>query len=405
MLRNLLLAVVTGIFALSSTVVPLYAADGETTDGSQEPSGIHRPVTSLELQELEREISRGTRSNIEVISDYRNRTGDLNNQLNYWRGGARLNYKWGPSTFLYIQGLETFYLTRDRVLDEQGTNLTAGIRRSLSDAVEVQFEGGATRFSTGATSVNGLGSVQYKTPGGSTIYVRGSRTNVEESLLSAAGIRPVTGPFAGQLVGQVMDNRGVAGATYRLSSRFDLFGEGGLGARTGRNVESNFLREATGGAGFNVLANPIDSPFSMLRASYAFDYFGFDKDLFGFGGASLLDRFGRPVPLTNLGSDRISPVVAPGNAGVGGYFSPSWFVSNVGRVEMQGRPRPNIEYRVSGFAGAQDYAGSTSRVADGFWGSVTIRLSDHFSIPVTYLRDNVGPFVQQSFLVRLTINL
>jgi hypothetical protein len=362
-------------------------------------------VTSQEIKELEQEVSGATRSSIEGIVDYQTHNGDLNNHLDFWRGGARLNYKWRGSTLLYLQGTETFFMPQGRILDEHGTNLTAGIKEDVSDAVEAQFQGGATRFSNGGTTVNGLVGVRYNAPGGSVLYVRGNRTNVEESLLSAAGIRPVAGPFAGQLVGQVMDNRGVVGGTLRLSNHFDVFAEGGAGVRTGRNVDSNFFKEANGGAGVNLITGSSDSSLSLLRVSYMADYFGFDKNLLGFGGVSFLDASGSPVPVSQLGSDDLSPATASGNPGVGGYFSPSRFLSNVGRLELRGRPSSGFEYYLSGFAGEQNYTGTSTRAAEGFLGTATFLLSPRFSVPITYARENFGPFVQQSIFFRLSVAL
>jgi hypothetical protein len=80
-------------------------------------------------------------------------------------------------------------------------------------------------------------------------------------------------------------------------------------------------------------------------------------------------------------------------------------VSNIGRLQLRGRLHPNVQYDVSGFVGAQDYTGSPSRLASGFFGSVTLRLRDRFSVPVSYGYDNVGPFTQRSLLVRLAVQL
>ncbi|HZT28585.1 MAG TPA: cellulose synthase subunit BcsC-related outer membrane protein [Bryobacteraceae bacterium] len=378
----------------------LSAADAKSDD-----SGIDRPVTSQEVQQLKQEISDYTSSSVEGIFDYHTETGDLNNRLDFLRYGARVNYKWSPDSTLYFRALGTSYMTTGRVFDEQAINLTAGIHKSVSESTSVQFEAGASRFTTSATTVNALGSLEFKTDNGSSLYLRGSRTNVEESLLSASGIRPTRGPFAGQLVGLVMDNRGLAGGVFKITSRFDVSAEGGGGVRTGENVESNLFKTASAGAGFNLVAEPDDSPVTLLRASYGLDYFGFDKNLLGYGGVSLMDARGLPLLPAQVGGDNISPLALSTNPGVGGYFSPAQFVSSVARVELRGRPNPAFEYQVSGFIGTQDYTGSERRRADGFFASVTLRLSDRFSLPVTYLRDNFGPFVQQSLFLRLVARL
>jgi hypothetical protein len=374
-------------------------------DPSGPESGMDRPVNSREIEQLKREISDSSASAVQGIFEYHTESGDLNNRLDFWRYGAQVNYRWKPETMLYLRATDTSYLTIGRVLDEQGFNLTGGIRTSLSETVDLQVEAGGTRFSTDSATANALGTLRYKASGGSALYVTASRTNVEESLLSVTGIHPQFGPFAGHLVGQVMDNRVVGGGLLKLTQRLDVNVEGGGGARTGQNVETNSFRRVGAGAGFNLIASADESSRSLLRVSYGLDYFSFDKDLLGYGGASLTDPRGLPISIPLLGSDGISPLASPGNPGVGGYFSPQDFVSHVGRVEMRGRPHPNVQYDISAFLGAQDYTGSPQRRANGFFGSVTLRLSDRFSVPVTYVYDNFGPFTQHSLFIRLGVKL
>jgi hypothetical protein len=91
--------------------------------------------------------------------------------------------------------------------------------------------------------------------------------------------------------------------------------------------------------------------------------------------------------------------------GLGGYFSPERYVSNLGRIELRGRPDRLFEYRLAGFVGSQSYTGSDLRAATGFSATAAFRLNDTFSLPVTYLWDNVGPFKQQSVIFRLVARL
>jgi hypothetical protein len=390
----------TILFLLASGAGRLSAADE-----SDQRSGINRPVTSQEIDQLKQDISDSSSSNVQGIFEYHAENGDLNNRLDFLRYGGQINFRWNPDTVVYFRATHTSYLTIGGALDEHGFNGTGGVRTSLSEAVDLQVEAGYTRFSTDSSTVNALGTLRYKASSGSTLYATASRTNVEESLLSATGIRPIFGPFAGQLVGQVMDNRAVGGGLLKLTRRFDISAEGGGGARTGHKIDTNGFRTVSAGAAFNLIADSEESSLSLVRASYGLDYYGFDEDLFGYGGASLSDRRGRPIPIPLLGADGISPLALPGHPGVGGYFSPQAFVSNVGRLELRGRLHPNVQYDVSGFVGKQDYTGSPARLANGFFGSVTLRLSDRFSIPVSYGYDNVGPYTQQSLLARLAVKL
>lgn len=371
----------------------------------KEPS-IHRPVSLEELERLKRQITEETRSNVEVIGDYHYESGDLNNRLDFLRAGARLNYKWKPRTLFYLSGIETRYLTQDASYAGWGTNLTLGVKSALSDVVQVQAELGGTYFSTDTTSINGLASINFSPSDTVNLYVTASRGNVEESLLSATGLRPKTGPFARELVGQVMETKGVAGGTVKLPYKFDALAEGGVGTRDGSHVGSNFFGQARGGVGYDVISGVDDKPLSFLRVSYQLNYFGFEDDRLGFGGASLLTADGRhTIPPSLLGSDGISPSPSSGNPGVGGYFSPQYFISNTVRADLAGRPVEALKYRFSAFVGTQNYTDASTQGVYGFSIFLDYALNDRFSIPVSFIFDNVGPFNQLTLSVKLVIKL
>src|SRR5262249_13456892 len=127
------------------------------------------------------------------------------------------------------------------------------------------------------------------------------------------------------------------------------------------------------------------------------NYFGFENDRFGFGGASLLTRGGAAMPPSRIGSDGIS------SASVGGYFSPENFVSNVARIEARGAYGVILNYSVSAFVGSQNYTGTTVRLAKGVSGTVSGGITDRVSLRLTYPIDNFGPYRQQSLYARLAV--
>jgi hypothetical protein len=143
----------------------------------------------------------------------------------------------------------------------------------------------------------------------------------------------------------------------------------------------------------------------LLRVSYVLDYFGFNKNLFGYAGASFLDASGNPIAPGAIGSDGLPTSASGNNPGTGGYFSPKNFVNDGGRVEVQGRANRSLGYRLSGFIGSQRYTGAQPHAAEGFSGTATLRLNDRFSLPLSYMWDNFGPFRQNTLLVRLTAKL
>src|SRR6266566_7440274 len=132
---------------LAFIVAVMFALSGPAAAQAQENSGVQRPVTQQEIDRLKRQIDQDTRSSVEAIMDYHTESGDLNNRLDFFRYGGRLNLKLGSSAFQF-RGTRTDYLPIGDVLRQQGTNITAGFRTKLSETTEAHVEAGATRFST-----------------------------------------------------------------------------------------------------------------------------------------------------------------------------------------------------------------------------------------------------------------
>jgi hypothetical protein len=107
------------------------------------------------------------------------------------------------------------------------------------------------------------------------------------------------------------------------------------------------------------------------------------------------------VPPEALGSDGIPPEPDPPHPGVGGYFSPERFTSLVGRVDVRGRASPKVNYNLSVFLGRQSYTGVEPRSAGGVAASLTVRLGEDVTLPLSYAWDNYGPFSQQTLKARL----
>jgi hypothetical protein len=407
MLRSVRVASAALLGVMLLAAAPALAQMDSILAQTDKEQSIHRPVTPDELERLKRQITEDTRSSIEGLGLFHYESGNLNERLYFFRAGAGLDYRWRPSTRFYVNLVETRYLTQDADYNGWGTNLTFGLASALTEAVRIQAELGATYFSsTGTANVNGLASVSYSPTDPLTLYVTASRTYVEESLLSATGLRPRTGPFAHDLVGQVMETKGVAGVTYKLPLGFDVAAEGGGGVRNGHHVAVNPFGQARGIAGYNAISGPPEKPVSYLRLSYQLNYFGFADDRSGFGGASMLTANGQQTIRPEfLGSDGISPHPTANNPGVGGYFSPSYFVSNILRVDLAGRLIDPLTYRVSAFGGIQNYTDTATQGAFGFAAIVDYALTDRVSVPASFVFDNLGPFNQLTVMVKLVIKL
>ncbi|HET7292926.1 MAG TPA: cellulose synthase subunit BcsC-related outer membrane protein [Vicinamibacteria bacterium] len=376
-----------------------YAQPSPAKPEAQEPP----PVSSEEIERLRRELERETRSSFELLLDGHTESGGLNDKLSFLRFGGRLNLRRGEHTTLRLTARHTPYTTEDGVVEESGTSLTLGAL-TRSERVEYEWEVGATRFSTDRWDGTGLLRVSVHPSEKLRYFVGASRQLVEESMLSAVGLEPVLGPFAGERVGAVTDNRLALGGSYQLPMRLDLVGEAAVGVYSGSNVGSNFFTRLGGGPAWNAVARAPDEPLSLLRVGAWFEYFGFDEDRLGYGGASLVDAEGQPVPPSELGSDGIPPDPdPPDQPGVGGYFSPERFTSVVGRVDVRGRTSGGHDYGVTAFLGTQSYTGADRSGAFGVTAHFTLHLGERASLPVSYEWNNYGPFDQQMLKARLVL--
>ena len=388
------------ILALAFVAAAAALARAQQQPGA--PAGDEpEPVAPEEIAKLRREIEHETRSSVELLFDGYGEDGDVNNELSFLRYGARLNVRRGSGTTFHLSVRNTPYSMQDDVIQESGLSFALGARAKRSERVEYQWELGATRFSNDAWSVTGLLAVTVQANDTVRYTIGASRSNIEESMLSAAGLLPVEGPFAGDRVGTVTDNRATFGLSWQLAAQVDLVGEGALGARTGSHVGTNAFARAGGGPGWNAVARSPESPVSLVRLGAWLEYFTFADDRLGYGGASLIDSQGQPVLPEALGSDGISPEPSPENPGVGGYFSPSHFFGALVRLEMRGRPSDSVEYSLTGSLGTQSFAGSDQSSAAGVAASLTVNRGGRVSLPLAFRWDNYGPFTQYLFQARL----
>src|SRR6516164_5869532 len=139
------------MFKNSFTILLILASSAwrlSAADASEQQTGINRPVTSQEIDQLKREISDSSSSNVQGILEYHAENGDLDNRLDFWRYGGQINYHWKPDTMVYLRATRTSYMTIGGALDEHGFNGTVGVRTTLSEAINLQVEAGNTRFST-----------------------------------------------------------------------------------------------------------------------------------------------------------------------------------------------------------------------------------------------------------------
>jgi tetratricopeptide (TPR) repeat protein len=177
------------------------------------------------------------------------------------------------------------------------------------------------------------------------LKVGSRRDPLANSLLSYAGIRPITGRFAGQSLGPAMETSLFAELNLTPLRRVDLNGGYEFGWVRGDNMPNNTKNQFYGSVGYT---QPIGQTHSA-RLAYEALYFGYDKD----ATLGYFDTVGnRNEPLS-----RLNPVTVATNGTVfGGYFSPSSFWLNDIRLDVTGSFwNKKLEYKVGGSIGIQHY--------------------------------------------------
>ncbi len=222
------------------------------------------------------------------------------------------------------------------------------------------------------------------------------RRNVEETFLSTAGIIPVTGPFAGKLVGQVVDNKyNLLGYNLKLPYNFYNYGDISIGFRDGKNMSAAFYKEAIAGLGNVLYSRPEGRLLDLVMGEYTMYYTGFDEDHLGFGGASL--------DASPIGSDNISPFIFPR---VGGYYSPKNLLSHKFGLHLRGSvDQLRTKYYVGGFVGLQSSTNQGTDFINGVSAKLTINEEGPLGVALIYLLEDYHVIRKHDFIVSLLMRL
>ncbi len=172
-----------------------------------------------------------------------------------------------------------------------------------------------------------------------------SRLPQYNSLLAWTGLKPSLGAFAGNLVGQSRENS-IYGELnlHPFSQNIDWNLGYSWAFIDGSHIPKNYKNQAFTSLGYTWHY----SPNHQMRLGYEFLYFGYSKNATnGFFDTTAAGNH-RPVA-------KLDPVVLANSAYVfGGYFSPSVFIMNAGRLDFQGSLfNKFLEYKLGGSLGAQ----------------------------------------------------
>jgi hypothetical protein len=349
-----------------------------TSADTQSQSGIDRPVSPQEVREAEDELTAASQPDLQIVGGFETHSGDALTALSTLRAGAQLDLRRSGDNLFYAR-VTDFQFSGNGGQSASAFNVTGGLKRTISDAASANFELGASRFSTGGSTVNGLATATLANSMGTTFTLAASRSNVVETMLSAAGVPAGSnsllpgvgfGNPAGTLVGEVMDNRGTFGFDQHLIGRLDAGGDIGGGLRTGTALASDVFKLADAFAGYNVIADDPSSRLSLVRVSYQLNYEGFARDMLN------------------------GPVF-------GGYFSPSRYLSNVGQFDIRGNANPRLRISFSAFAGTQNYTGSAGSALLGADATLNFKINDRFSLPLEVAHSTFGPFHDSLGVVKL----
>jgi len=243
--------------------------------------------------------------------------------------------------------------------EEQSYHYEAGLEGRPSEKFDFDSKIGYLKFGNTGGMMTGKIAGDYFVNDKLKLKAGFERYNLERSLLSSVGVIPTAGPFAGNVVGQVADNKFNVGYVYRFPKFIFNYGEFNIGNIKGENTPSNQYQEAVLGVGKVWFSRPKGHLLDLVMTEITGYYAGYDDNRLGYGGASL-NYF--PV-----GSDGISPDPIGRNPGVGGYFSPSHVFSETAGLQLRGKLRKiNTNYHLWSYAGVQNVAYNGN---DFIWGS------------------------------------
>lgn len=178
-----------------------------------------------------------------------------------------------------------------------------------------------------------------------TVKLGARRMPQYNSLLAIAGQRPSMGAFSNQLVGQARENTFYGELnTHPFTPNLDWNLGYEWGFVDGSRIPNNIKNQAFTSLGYtwHYSAN------HQVRLGYEFLYFGYSKN--ATNGYFDTTAVGLTRPVASL-----QPLGLANNGYVfGGYYSPSMFIMNAGRLDFRGSLfNKFLEYKLGGSLGAQ----------------------------------------------------
>lgn len=330
------------------------------------------PALQTTLAGAQQNLEQSMRPTLQSLLVHTTETGTVDEKLKVQKLPMQLTFSPSSDSSLFVTFEPAFYTSGKELEREQRNAYGLGLSRQWTPSL-------------GTSGWIGLG--HYSNEGNLPIYARVSvharpsdfwqpslsfeRYSVEESILSASGLRPEVGVFANSLVGRVIRNEWALKSLFLFPFQLEGMLNTALGVDTGEQISENGFSKIEYLLGRDLFKTYTPRWSSTTYARYEGRHWHFQDDRLGNGGAFLVvKQFGLP-----LGSDGVSPIPTAISPGTGGYFSPDRYLFQALLLGNRGEFWKNrVRYDLSYFAGLQDISRFGSSFANG------IRLSTEIAV-------------------------
>lgn len=335
-------------------------------------SGLGR-FRNDDLVDLEKGLSNELRPMIRGGFMYSRRQGEATTtQLSSWGFPNQLSFSLTPQIRVRGGIKPTRYYLPNGLSPSQTWGIDYGLGATIKywDRLTLDGDMAITQFSQSKSSnLTFQTQAQYAFTDSIRAKVGISRLPVYNSLLSVTGLRPNQGAFSGNLVGQTRENSVYAELnTNPFNQNWDLNAGYSWSFVDGSRTPTNRKNQVFASLGHTWHY----SPNHQVRLGYEFLYFGYAKN--ATNGYFDTTANGATQPVVSL-----NPVIRANSGYVfGGYYSPSLFIMNAGRLDFRGSLfNKFIEYKIGGSLGAQ-----TARLGHGIKENSGTSLSSAFDTNV-----------------------
>lgn len=338
-----------------------------------------RENTQDNAKALEKEILTTIRPAVEPFFNYYYMNppdGNLN-AGKYQRAGLNAYYYLRPNMRVVGTGAFTQYQNLNNIVSTNATLGSIGLEGKPTNHIGYKSAIAFDAFSNNGNLILGNVIVNVN-PNDVVSLTSGYIRSLDEidSYMSAAGVVPSVGPFANQLVGRIVDNKYViANIGLKLPRKFYAYWGLNVGNKGGANSPNNFYKEIPAGLGKVIYSGPENRHINQALFGYDFYYTAYTNDRSGFGGANL--------NFSPIGSDGGAIDPASGFPGVGGYFSPTFFIANKFPLTIKGSFRETkLKYVASAFIGTQSIQGQIGLLGPSGGGPNNIRTTPYFGYSI-----------------------